>query len=162
MSELPDLARLAGNWLYWSELAQLTDPSVSTSCTDCEVLFSSNDYSVHLRHADNWWVVDTVDDRHQRSDDTARFSSYELAEKYLVWVWASTAKSFVRAPLLGPALYAKGFAHGVEATPLSEGVYELRSADGRAVLREPYATIFSHLIGQPEEAIERMVRAGIG
>ena len=34
--------------------------SVSTDCEDCEFLFSSGDYSVHLHNDGSWWVVDTV------------------------------------------------------------------------------------------------------
>jgi len=162
VSELPDFGRLSQYWLYWSELGQLTDLSVSASCDDCAILFSSNDYAVHLRHVDGWWVVDTVNDRRQRSNDTARFSRYELAEKYLLWIWASTARSVVRAPILGPRLYERGFAPDVEAIQVSEGVYELRSADGQAVLAEPYATIFSQLIDKSVAEIEQMLRAGLG
>jgi hypothetical protein len=143
-------------------LGQLSDLSVSTSCEDCTILFSSRDYSVHLREVGGWWIVDTVDDRHQRSNDTARFSTYELAEKYLVWTWASMARSYVRAPILGPKFYSQGFASSVEAIQLGQvGLYELRSPEGQAVLSEPSATIFSHLILMPEEDIERMVRAGV-
>lgn len=156
-----DFARLARNWDHWCHLARLVDPSVSTQCQDCAVLFSSADYSVHLRRDSAWWSVDTVNDRRQRVNDTARFSSYALAEKYLVWVWASAARSALQATVLGKALYALGFDAGVEAVPLSEGVFELRSPTGRAVLTEPYATIFSHLMDQPEEQIEKMVGAGL-
>jgi hypothetical protein len=163
VSEVDGFARLSQNWLYWSGLGQLSDLSVSTSCDDCTILFSSNDYSVHLRENGGWWIVDTVDDRRQRSNDTAKFSTYELAEKYLVWTWASLARSFVRAPILGPKFYSQGFASGVEAIQLGEaGLYELRSPEGQAVLREPSATIFSHLILMSEEDIERMVRDGVG
>ncbi|WP_431233535.1 hypothetical protein ACQ856_02065 [Mycolicibacterium psychrotolerans] len=161
MTEEDSYARLTQNWLYWSTLGQLAHPSVSTSCDDCAVVFSSDESSVHLRHHDGWWVIDTVNDRRQRQNDTARFSSYELAEKYLVWMWASTARSAVRAPVLGPTFYAMGFAPGVQAIPVSEGVYELRSPRGRAVTTEPYATIFSHLMDKPEHDIQRIVRAGI-
>ena len=157
--DVADFARLSRNWVYWSGLAQLHDVSVSTSCDDCEVLFSSNDYSVHLRHDGTWWIVDTVDDRHQRRNDAAKLSSYALAEKYLVWVWSSTARSAVGAPPLGPALYALGFDSGVETTRISPGIYELRSPEGRAVLMGPSATIFSHLMHKSEEQIEEMVRA---
>jgi hypothetical protein len=153
-----DLERLSRNWRHWSEVAGLTDVSVSTDCADCAILFSSNDSSVHLRHDDDWWSVDTVNDRRQRTNDTAQFSSYELAEKYLVWIWGSTARSVVRAPLLGPKLYALGFSPEVGALPIREGVYELRSAEGRAVLSEPYATIMSHLVSKPLDEIEAMLR----
>lgn len=161
MTESADFARLARNWDDWCGLAQLGDPSVSTRCGDCAALFSSADYSVHLRRDRDWWAVDTVDDRGQRVNDTARFSRFALAEKYLIWLWASTARSVVQAPVLGKSLYALGFEPGIEALPLSEGVFELRSPAGRAVLSEPYATIFSHLIGQSEEQIEQTVRAGL-
>ncbi|WP_167104659.1 hypothetical protein [Mycobacterium sp. DL592] len=159
MSEIADFARLSRNWTYWSELAQLSELSVSTTCDDCAILFSSNDYSVHLRHDGDWWSVDTVNDRRQRTNDSARFSSYALAEKYLVWIWGSAARSSMRAPVLGPKLYELGFNPDVEVLPLSEGVYELRSAEGRAVLSEPYATIVSRLIGKPLDDIETMLRA---
>lgn len=160
MTDTADFERLSRNWIHWSEVAGLTEVSVSTDCADCAILFRSSDSSVHLRHDGDWWVVDTVNDRRQRANDTARFSSYELAEKYLVFIWGSAARSVQRAPLPGPALYQLGFSPDVEALPISEGVYELRSAEGRAVLPEPYATIVSRLIGKPLDEIEDMLRAG--
>lgn len=156
-----DFERLSRNWIYWSEVAQLHSLSVSTSCHDCEILFSSDEYAVHLRNEDTWWIVDTVDDRKQRHNDAVRFSSYALAEKYLVWIWASAARSVAGAPTLGRQFYDLGFAPGVEKTRISPGIYELRSIEGSAVLAEPYATIFSHLMGTTEEEIEQMVRAGV-
>ena len=71
------------------------------------------------------------------------------------------ARSVLRAPILGQMLYAKGFVSTVDRLPLDKGVYELRSPEGRAVLSEPYATIFSHLIGRSEEDIEQMLRADL-
>lgn len=155
MTSGPDFERLRRNWVRWSGMAQLREVSVSTSCEDCAVLFRSSDYSVHLRDGGTWWTVDTVDDRGQRQDATAAFSSFDLAEKYLVWIWGSAARSVARLPILGRRLYGRGFDPGVEAIPVGEGSYELRSPEGRAVLMEPYATIFSHLMGTPEEDIER-------
>lgn len=161
MTEAVDFDRLSRNWFYWCGLAQLGDVSVSTECADCRVLFSSSDYSVHLRHDGDGWCVDTVDDRRQRQNATATFSSFALAEKYLVWMWGSTARSAVRAPILGRRLYDRGLEGTVEAIPISEGIYELRSPEGRAVLMEPYATIFSHLMGRSEEDVERMLTADL-
>ncbi|MFN8089096.1 MAG: hypothetical protein U0R81_09035 [Mycobacterium sp.] len=161
MTAAPGFERLAQNWIYWSALAHLGAPAVTTGCDDCEVLFASTEYSVHLRHDDGWWSVDTVDERHQRQNDTARFSEFDLAEKYLVWIWGSTARSVVRAPILGQRLYALGFAPDVVSTAVSAGIYELRSPAGFAVLTEPYATIFSHLMDRSESEIEDMLRAGI-
>jgi hypothetical protein len=58
-------------------------------------------------------------------------------------------------------LYAKGFEPSVERLALTEGVYELSSPEGRAILAEPYATIFSHLMGRSEEDIEQMLQADV-
>jgi hypothetical protein len=113
---------------------------VSTDCVDCKILFTSDDYSVHLRH---------------------EFSSFALAEKYLLWIWGSTARSVLRAPILGQKLYAKGCDSSVERTPASTAVYELCTPEGRAVLGEPYATIFSHLMQKSEEDVEQMLRADL-
>lgn len=156
-----EFERLSRNWFYWSGLAQLGGIAVSTSCPDCAVLFSSTEYSVHLRPSGDWWSVDTVNERGSRHDDDARFSSFALAEKYLVWMWASVARTVLQAPILGQQLYAKGFAAGVEAIPISPGTFEIRSPDGCAVLIEPYATIFSHLMGKTEDEIEQMVMRDI-
>lgn len=161
MTEIADFARLTQNWIYWCAVGQLHNPSVSTDCDDCTIVFNSDDYSVHLRDEGGWWTVDVVNDRRQRSNDTAKFSTFGLAEKYLVWIWGSTARSVIRAPILGQRLYAKGFDSTVERTPLTTGVYELRSPEGRAVLGEPYATIFSHLMQKSEEDVEQMLRADL-
>lgn len=161
MSGLPDLEHLSQSWQHWSGLQQLSHISVSTGCDDCVMLFSSAECSVHLRRDGDWWTYDLIDDHGQRHVDEARFTSFALMEKYLVWMWASAARAMMRAPLAGPRLYAAGFAPDVEAIPIREGIYELRSPHGRAVLMEPWATIFSHLMGTPLEEIERMVRSGI-
>lgn len=158
MTEVADFDRLTRNWLFWSGLAQLGDISVSTQCEDCAVLFRSSEYSVHLRN-DGGWCVDTVNDRRQRENDSATFSNFELVEKYLVWIWGSTARTVLRKPILGRQLYAKGMNPDVDAVPIREGSYELRSPQGRAVLVEPYATIFSHLMGTSEDEIERILKA---
>lgn len=161
MSDPPVLEHLSQSWEYWSGLAQLRGISESTACDDCVMLFASTEYSVHLRQDGEWWAYDSVDERGQRHVDEAGFTSFALMEKYLIWTWASAARMVLRAPLMGPRLYASGFDPGVEAIPISEGIYELRSPEGRAVLKEPYATIFSHLMGTSLEEIERAVRSGI-
>lgn len=126
------------------------------------MLFGSTEYSVHLRHDVDWWAYAYIDDRGQRHYDEAGFTSFALMEKYLIWTWASAARMVRCAPLMGPRLYAMGFDPAVEAIPIREGIYELRSPQGRAVLMEPYATIFSHLMGSSIEEIERMVRSAGG
>ncbi|WP_155765104.1 hypothetical protein [Mycobacterium colombiense] len=157
-----DFSRLSANWVEWSTRAKLGGVAVSTECDDCEVEFSSTDYSVHLRHDGTWWRVDTVDDRGQRHNDEAKFSNFELAEKYLIWTWANSARGIIGARRLGPALYASGYSQDVEVVPIAEGVAELRSSNGDAILLEPYATIFSHLMLKSVADIGDMVRAGIG
>jgi hypothetical protein len=153
-----DFARLSENWFEWSNLARLGNVSVSTDCGDCEIVFDSSDYSVHLRNDGSWWIIDTVNDRGQRHNDTAKLSTFELTEKYLIWNWASSARGVVGAPRLGPQLYSLGVSPDAEVNPITEGVAEVRSSNGSAILMEPYATIFSHLMGKSVDEIEQMVR----
>lgn len=159
---MTDFSRLSTSWFDWSERANLNDVSVSTTCTDCEIAFSSADYSVHLRADGTWWAVDTIDDRGQRHNDKAKFSSFELAEKYLLWTWGNSARGIVGARRLGPPLYALGYSPYVDVTPITEGIAKVGSNNGTAILQEPDATIFSHLIAKSVDDIDQMVRAGLG
>jgi|SRR6185437_16087464 len=161
-ARMTDFSQLSASWVEWSNRAKLAGVAVSTECDDCEVEFRSKDYSVHLRHDRAWWTIDTVDDRGQRHNDEAKFSTFELAEKYLIWTWANSARGIVGARRLGPRLYALGYSPDVEVIPITEGVAELRSSDGDAILLEPYATIFSHLMLRSVNDIADMVREGIG
>src|SRR4051794_29323144 len=102
---MANFSRLSASWLEWSGLSRLAGASVSVNCEDCRILFASHDYSVHLRNDSAWWIIDTVDDRGQRQDDTARLSDIELTEKYLIWTWASHARGAVGAERLGPQFY---------------------------------------------------------
>lgn len=156
-----DFSRLSSSWVEWSNRAKLTGVAVSTKCDDCEVEFSSSDYSVHLRHVDGWWIVDTVDDRGQRHNDEAKFSSFELTEIYLIWTWANSARGVIGTRRLGPRLYALGYSSNIEVISIADGVAELRSSKGEAILLEPYATIFSHLMSKSVDDIEHMVREGV-
>ncbi|WP_141772908.1 hypothetical protein [Mycobacterium malmoense] len=121
-------------------------------------MFESSDYSVHLRNDGTWWIIDTINDRGQRHNDTAKLSTFELAEKYLIWNWASSARGVVGLQRLGPRLYAAGVNPDVEVIPVAEGVAEVRSSNGNAILMEPYATIFSNLMAKSVDEIEQMVR----
>ncbi|WP_055404563.1 MULTISPECIES: hypothetical protein [unclassified Mycobacterium] len=158
---MTDYTRLSTSWIEWANRARLSNIAVSSSCVDCEIAFTSDDFSVHLRHEDGWWIVDTVDDRGQRRDDTAKLSSFDLAEKYVIWLWASIARAAIGAPRLGRQLYSLGFSPDVHVIPITEGFSELRSPDGKAVLMEPYATIFSHIMSKPVSEVEEMVRSGV-
>lgn len=154
-------ARLTRNWLFWAPLCGLEERKVSDRLSANEIRFTSSEYSVHLREDAEWWVVDTVDDRGQLRENVAKFSTYELAEIFLVWHWASTARNVLRLPRFGRELYSLGIALNVEATALAEGIYELRAAEGRAVLLEPEATIFSHLMSKSINEIETISKAGV-
>jgi hypothetical protein len=158
---MADFSRLSANWIEWSNMARLADIGVLANCNDCQFVFSSSDYSVHLRCDGAWWVIDTVDDRGQRHNDTAKLSTFDLTEKYLIWNWASSARGVVGAERLGPRLYSLGFSPDVEVTPIVEGIAEIRSSNGIAILMEPNATIFSHLMSKSVDEIEQMVRKGI-
>jgi hypothetical protein len=155
---MEEFSRLSASWLEWSGLSRLADASVSVNCDDCRILFASRDYSVHLRNDGTWWIIDTVDDRGQRHDDTARLSNFQLTEKYLIWTWASHARGAVGAERLGPHFYSLGLNPDVELVPIKEGIAELRSRSGNAVLMEPAVTIFSHLMSKSVDEIEELVR----
>ncbi|WP_197373238.1 hypothetical protein [Mycolicibacterium baixiangningiae] len=152
------MSRLLNNWMVWSTVIQLANASAATDDDGARVCFTSDDASFYLRHSEGRWIVDEVDDRGQRHDDTASFSSFELAEKYLIWNWASAARSAIRAPVLGRRLYAGGFSPEVQVHQLREGIYKLTSPFGDAVLMGVRATIFSHLMSRSAEEVERMVR----
>jgi hypothetical protein len=156
-----DFSRLSANWVEWSSIAQLSNIAVSMDCDDCEIAFTSSDYSVHLRNDGTWWIIDTVNDRGQRHNDTTKLSTFDLTEKYLIWTWGSSARGAVGAERLGPRLYSLGSSPEIEVLPIKEGIAELRSHAGSAVLMEPNATIFSHLMTKSVPQIEQMVREGI-
>jgi hypothetical protein len=156
-----DFSRLSNNWITWSRMSQLSNPSVSTDNDSAQVCFKSNDGSFCLRQEDHRWVLDEVDDRGQRHGDTASFSNFSLVEKYLIWNWASVARSAIGAQSLGPELYALGFSSEVEVSQLREGIYKLISPFGDAVVMGVPATIFSHLMSKSVDEIEQMVREGV-
>jgi hypothetical protein len=161
MSDANDFSRLSTNWLYWARLAGLTNAQVSDVHPDHEIRFTSDDYSVHLRHNEDWWVIDTIDDRGQLHTDTAKLTNYDLVEKYLIWQWSSTARNVLRLPRLGPKLYSLGHDSNVQFLPIKEGIYELRAPVGRAILMEPVATIFSHLMLKSVDDIEELVKRDV-
>jgi hypothetical protein len=158
---MTDTTRLSTNWLKWTTIAHLGDVSVSRDCDDCLIAFKATDYAFHLRHTGPWWVIDTVDDRGQRHIDVAKLSTFELAEKYLIWRWASIARGIIGVERLGPRLYKLGYSGDVVVTPLAPGIAELHSAVGDAILMEPDSTIFSHVILRSIDEIERMMTDGI-
>ncbi|ORW09029.1 hypothetical protein AWC14_22210 [Mycobacterium kyorinense] len=137
--------------------------SVSTECGDCQVSFISDDQSFHLRQDDNWWIVDEVDDRNKRYNATATLSTFQLAEKYLIWRWASFTRNALRLEAFGPQLYKQGYSSDVSLAPAeSEWRVELQSSAGNAILPQSDATIFSHLILKSVDEIEEMVMNGVG
>ncbi len=161
MSNAIDSSRLSANWSYWAPLAGLTNARVSEEHPDYEISFTSDDYSVHLRRDEDWWLVDTVDDRGQLHSGAAKFTTFSFLERYLIWQWSSAARNALRLPRIGPKLYSLGHNPNVQFLPIKEGIYELGAPGGRAVLMEPSATIFSHLmfksIGEIEELVKRDV-----
>lgn len=154
-------ARLTRNWLFWAPLCGLEERKVSDRLSDNEIRSTSSEYSVHLREDAEWWVVDTVDDRGQLRENVAKFSSYGLAEKFLMWQWSSTARNTLHLAGLGPELHARGIDSSVAAVEVITGIYELRLGAESAVLMEPSATIFSHLMSSSVDEIEAIVKVGI-
>lgn len=143
---MTDFSRLSANWVRLAPASGLREASVSTDCADCQILFRSRDYSVHLRYTDDWWVVDTVDDRGQRAHADAKLSTFSLTEKYLIWDWITAARPRLASGSLGAQLYKQGYAPGVQVTDLDGAHIELRHGDDRAILISGTATIFSHIM----------------
>ncbi|MGD1283421.1 hypothetical protein ACKUUI_22340 [Mycobacterium seoulense] len=156
---MQDFSRLSSHWYRWAPGMGGGEAFVSTNCPDCVVLFGTDDYSVHLRDEGDWWVVDTVNDRGQRRNGAARLSNFNLTEKYLIWDWATTARSDLASGPLGADLARQGYAPGVDVSKTESG-YEICLNKECAVLSAVNATIFSHLMAKSVDDIERMVLNG--
>ncbi|ORB67124.1 hypothetical protein BST47_06070 [Mycolicibacterium tusciae] len=103
-----------------------------------------------------------MDDRNQRRNNLARFSTFDLVEKYLVWRWSSITRSAIGAKSLGAQLQSLGTAPGVEIIPTErEGAVELHGSTGSAIVPRSIATIFSHLLSKSMDEIEQMIHEGL-
>jgi hypothetical protein len=151
-----DFSRLSRHWVEWAPFYSSSGVSVLMDCVDCDILFSSSDYSVHLRNDGDWWLIDTVDDRGQRSDGEAKLSTFVLTEKYLIWQWASLVDSRLASGSLGFDLYKKGYAEDVDIVDLADYRVEVCFQGQSAILSTGTATIFSHIIKMSVEEIERI------
>jgi hypothetical protein len=157
-----DFSVLSRNWIEWTRLARMTHVSVSEDCADCQIYFKSDDQSFHLRQDGDWWTIDEIDDRGKRYNATAKFSTFELAEKYLIWNWSSVTRTAIGAKQLGVRLHALGMAPNVEIMPAEREYFvDLRASTGSAILPASSATIFSHLMSKSVEEIEQMVKEGV-
>jgi hypothetical protein len=155
-----DFSRLSANRYQWAPGVGGGEISVSTSCNDCKILFSTDDYSVHLRNDGHWWVVDTVDDRGRRRNGDAKLSSFALTEKYLIWHWATTARSSLASGRLGAGLYRLGYAPGIEVSQVDVANIKICLHGDCAILVMGDATIFSHLMKKPVDEIEETAWGG--
>lgn len=155
-------SRLRAKWLKWTTWTGMLNPSVVAEDDSRDAVFRSDDGTCHLKHEGDWRVLDVTNDRGQLYPAVARFSSFELAEKYLNWDWATTARSSLASGPLGTELYKEGYAPSVEVQEIREGFLEIQGSAGAAALSTVNATIFSHLMAKPVEEIERLVNAGMG
>lgn len=157
-----NFSRLRANWLKWAAWAGMSNPSVVAEDDSEDAVFKADDQTCHLKHDGEWWVLDVTNDRGMFYPAAAKFSSFDLAEKYLIWDWATAARSSLASGLLGTDLYKKGYAPSAEVREIREGFVEIRSSAGAAALSTVNATIFSHLMAKPVEEIERLVNVGMG
>ncbi len=157
---MSDYSRLAANWIRWSGLSCIPNASVIEDRANDRVVFKSREGSFTLYHQGDWWSLDETDDRGSQHYDTARFSTFALAEIYLIWTWASVARTAVGAKNLGAALYAAGFNPAVAVEEETPGVYKLSSRAGTAIVTGVKATIISHLMEEPVEKVEALVSTG--
>ncbi|MGE2736072.1 hypothetical protein [Mycolicibacterium vaccae] len=159
---MADFSRLSNDWTRWSSRIGLANVSASTAGDGSAIEFTSDDQSFYLRDDGDWWAIDVVNDRGQRYNDTAKFSTFDLAQKYLIWRWGSTMRDVLGASIFGPELYKLGRSADVVVVPTeNEWLFELQSEAGRARLSEPDATIFSHLMSKSVHEIEQMIEAGV-
>ncbi|MDG5481312.1 hypothetical protein [Mycolicibacterium gadium] len=157
-----DFSYLSENWFKWTSLAGMSRVAISEECADCQIFFKSDDQSFHLRRNGHWWTVDAVDDRGKRYSATAGFSSFALAEVYLIWRWASVTRSAVGAKQLGREFHALGMSPSVEVLPTEREYFvELRASTGSAILPVSSATVFSHVMPKPLSEIEQLVHEGL-
>jgi hypothetical protein len=156
-----DFSRLSNDWTEWASRIGMSNVAASPASDGRAIGFTSADQSFYLRTDDGWWTIDVVNDRGRRYNDTAKFSTYELAEKFLIWRWGSMMRDVLGAEISGPELYKLGRSTDVAALSTeNEWLFELHSDVGIARLAEPYATIFSHLMSKSVNEIERMVEEG--
>lgn len=155
-----NFSRLSRIWSEWASKAGLNGVSTALSSDDCEAVFEANDYSVYVRNDTNRWVIDAVDDRGHRRDDVASFSSFDLVEKYLVWDWATLARSGLASGALGTELYKLGYAAGIEVSELDNGNVELCLDGECATLVVGDATIFSHVMLKSLDELLEIARQG--
>jgi len=126
---------------------------VSLTCDDCEIAFTATDYSVHLRNDRDRWAIDMIDDRGQKRSEVATFSTFSLVEKYLLWDWATLARSGLASGPLGADLYRLGYALGVDVSELDKGNVQVCLNGDCAILVAGDATIFSHIIKKSVDEI---------
>lgn len=155
----PNLTYLSDEWVRMSKMLRCRErTSVISQSDGAATSFIADDESFHLRHDGDQWVVDRTDDRNRRHNNTATFSTHELAEKYLLWRWGSTVRDAYGAESLGPRLYKAGYAREVSVSGADNNRdVVLRSACGTAILPEPYAAIFSHLMLKSRDQIHEML-----
>ncbi|WP_237165521.1 hypothetical protein [Mycolicibacterium obuense] len=155
-----DFSRLRFDWLKWTAWAGMWNPSVIIDNVEEDAVFESDDQTYRLRYDGGSWVIDVTNDRRKLYPAVAQFSNFDLAEKYLIWSWATLIRSSLASGPLGTDLYKKGYAPSVEVSEIREGFVEIRGSAGAAALSAPSATIFSHLMTTPVEEIERLVNIG--
>lgn len=148
-----DFSRLSHIWSVWAPKAGLTGVDISLNCDDCKIAFKATDYSVHLRNSSDRWAVDIVDDRGQRRNSVATFTCFVLAEKYLIWDWATLARSGLASGQLGADLYRRGYAPGIQVSELDKGNIQVCLNGDCATLVAGDATIFSHIMKMSLDAI---------
>ncbi|WP_193044295.1 hypothetical protein [Mycolicibacterium baixiangningiae] len=157
---MADFSRLSEDWTKWASRIGLSNVAVSPVDGNA-IGFTSDDHSFYLRHDGDWWTIDVIDDRGRRYDGTAAFSTFDLAEKFLIWRWGSTMRNVLGAPIFGPELYKLGRSTDVAVlTTENEWIFEIQSEVGSARLPEPQATIFSHLMLKPVDELEQIFQGG--
>jgi len=156
-----NFSRLSAAWLRWTAWSGMWNPSVVADDGQETAEFKSDDQTYHVKHEGNWWVVDETNDRGRVYPAVAMFSSFDLAERFLLLDWALLMRDDLASGSLGRDLYELGYSTSVTVTEVRKGFVEIRCGVGAAVLPVLNATVFSHLMLMPTEEIEKLVNVGM-
>lgn len=154
---------LISQWDRWTTLAGLPRPRVVEGTdSDAEVEFVSGEGSYVLRRHVDRWTVDESDDRGHRYPAQIRCSTFDLAAKYLIWTWATTARSVVGAPQLGRRYQMLG---PNASAGIGEGdrpnTVKLTTSDGWALVPASKSVILSHVLALSFEDLDKVLSEGL-
>ncbi|MFC7673257.1 hypothetical protein ACFQWH_09260 [Mycolicibacterium sp. GCM10028919] len=147
---VPEFDQLVAQWKYWTNIAGIAHVSVDRQDGVTEIGFRSDEGAYFLRRDGDWWSVDETDDRGKTYPATVSCSTVPLAQKYLIWTWATTARTVIGAPQLGRRFQQQGFNTEVHSSESSRANFvQLITPNGTAEVPGSKSIILSHVMPMP-------------